>query len=74
MTDELKQCPSRRDAYAQALEDAARQADIEAQRMNDLGQRHPEDSEYRARCFARAREARFIAEVIRALPNPFEEN
>jgi hypothetical protein len=52
-------------ARAEAYEEAAKIAEAEAAKFDDLGRKHPEDSGSRDRCFARARSAIAIAAAIR---------
>jgi hypothetical protein len=51
----------------EAIELAARVADAAVIEANRIAKMHPEDSPSRDRMFARAREARRIAQDIRAL-------
>ena len=56
-----------KEARRQALEEAAKVADEAHAEHKQSGLTHPEDSESRGRCFARARAAMYIAQAIRAL-------
>jgi len=55
------------DLVRAALERAAEVSDHACKNMNDIGLKSPEDSDARSRCFARAREAIYIAQDIRAI-------
>jgi hypothetical protein len=76
LRDALKQTPAQslaeieRMAMERMREACAEIAHAAHENMETLGLKHPSDSENRARCFVRAREAYSIYENIRNMPLP----